>query len=82
MTEENVLSRRKLLRSAGYSIAGLTLASSMGMFMTGCAKPETPAVVDPVPAGDPEPPSFPWQYQTMDIAECQTAAYSKYKEGG
>lgn len=74
MAEEKVLSRRNLLRGAGYSLAGLTLASSMGVFLAGSSKLEA--------AEDPAPPTYPWVYPAMDIEECKAVAYTAYKTQG
>lgn len=79
MAEEKVLSRRKLLRGAGYSLAGLTLAGTMGVFLPGCS--ETPAVGEP---GDTEMKAAEWplEYVKLDPAVAEKRAYDAYMEGG
>jgi hypothetical protein len=79
MAEEKVLSRRKLLRGAGYSLAGLTLAGTMGVFLPGCS--ETPAASDP---GDTEIKAAGWplEYVKLDPAAAEKRAYDAYMEDG
>ncbi|MBS4031731.1 MAG: hypothetical protein KGZ63_10005 [Clostridiales bacterium] len=79
--EEKILSRRKLLRNAGVSLAGITLASSMG-FLSGCSNQAAP-----VPATVAEPaevpvPVWPLSYVKLDPAAAEQKAYAAYKEDG
>lgn len=84
MSEEKMISRRKLLYGAGVSVAGIAMAGTMGALLTGCSQKAPEVVASP---GTDQPqalaaPDFPWQYQKMDIDECQAAAYAKYLEAG
>ena len=81
--EENILSRRKILRNAGVSLAGITLASSMGL-LSGCSNQAAPV---PVPATAAEPaevpiPEWPLSYVKLDPAVAEERAYAAYKEDG
>lgn len=77
MAEEKVLTRRNLLRGAGVSVAGLAMASTMGVFLTGCAEDDAEGA-----ATNPAAPDFPWNYEALDIEECKAAAYENYMAGG
>jgi hypothetical protein len=83
MAEEKCVSRRKLLRGAGYSIAGLTLASTMGMFLTGCSDPEASASPDNS-NGEADVPVAQWplSYTKLDPDKAAELAYAGYKEDG
>jgi hypothetical protein len=81
MTEEKCLSRRRLLRGAGYSLAGLTLAGTMGAFLTGCAEK---AQADPTPPGETvvSAPQWPLSYTKLDSSVAESRAYDAYKKDG
>lgn len=79
MAEEKVLSRRKLLRGAGYSLAGLTLAGTVGAFFSGCS--DSPTAAEPV---NPKlnSPTWPLAYVKLDPDVAEKRAYDAYMEDG
>jgi hypothetical protein len=71
MSEEKLLTRRKLLYGAGLSVCGIALGGTMGTLLTGCSQKQPAAVASPGPAPVPSAPEFPWTYQKLDVKECQ-----------
>lgn len=80
MEDNNVLSRRKLLKSAGYSLAGLTLAGTVGALVSGCS--QQPAASEPAPAEATTTPQWPFTYAKLDPSVAEKKAYDAYKEDG
>lgn len=78
--EEKILSRRKLLRNAGVSLAGITLAGSLGL-LSGCSNQTAPvpATTDPSEVSKPE---WPLRYVKLDPSVSEKMAYDAYKEDG
>jgi hypothetical protein len=78
--EEKILSRRKLLRNAGVSLAGITLASSMGL-LSGCSNQAAPVPAPTEPA-EVSIPEWPLSYVKLDSAVAEKRAYDAYMEDG
>ena len=70
-----LLDRKKFLKGAGASIAGLALMGGVGSLLSGCAE-ETQA-----PAGDASAPSWPVAYKKMDADKAEQLAYDSYQAG-
>lgn len=86
MFDEKILSRRALLRGAGYSLAGLAAAGTMGILLPGCSQtaPATPAAPA---AGDLaekkiEAVQWPLAYVKLDPDVAEKRAYDAYMKDG
>lgn len=72
-----ILSRRKFLRGAGATVAGLALVGS-GLLLSGCEELETVASEVPkIPAAQ-----WPFKYVKLDPDVAAERAYKGYKAGG
>ncbi|EEG78176.1 hypothetical protein [Dethiobacter alkaliphilus] len=78
MAEEKGLSRRTLLRGAGYSLAGLTLAGTVGMLLPGCGTDEGTAAEN----GEVAAAKWPLNYAKLDPDEAAQRGYDAYWEDG
>ncbi len=80
------LTRRKFLRGAGASVAGLALAGTVGILLPGCSKQEPAAPVTPPANAAPEPvigvPEWPLNYVKLDPGTAEKRAYDAYMEDG
>jgi hypothetical protein len=83
MTEGKVvdLSRRKFLRNAGLTVAGIAVASSgLGMLVSGCAKETDTANGNG--NGSLVVPEWPYQYKKLNPDLAAERAYAAYKVDG
>lgn len=75
--KSTILSRRKFLRNAGATVAGLALVGS-GLLLSGCEELESVASEMPkIPAAQ-----LPFKYTKLDPDEAARRAYEGYKAGG
>ncbi len=84
MSEEqiNELTRRRFLRNAGITVAGIAVASSgLGALLSGCAQEEV-AGGNGNGNGQIALPQWPWPYAKLDLAKAEERGYLSYKEAG
>lgn len=77
MAEEKkiLIDRKKFLKGAGASLAGIALMGGVGSLLTGCAE-EAQA-----PAGNSIAPSWPLEYKKLDPDQAEQIAYDSYRSG-
>jgi hypothetical protein len=84
MSEEKVkeLSRRKFLHGAGASVAGLALAGTVGMMLSGCTKSEGSAAPPAAAPTEIAVAEWPYTYKKLDPDVAAQKGYDGYKADG
>ncbi|WP_041367125.1 hypothetical protein [Natranaerobius thermophilus] len=79
--ETSQISRKKFLKGAGTTVAGVALLGGFGSLMTGCAEDGERAAADSQDSKI-EVPEHPFEYQPLDPDKVAERAYHAYFEGG
>jgi hypothetical protein len=80
MPKVEELSRRKFLRGAGTSLAGLALAGGVGLLLPGCSQQPAPPPAQPAAAEPPKAPEWPFTYTKLDPDKALKLAYDSYQD--
>ena len=80
MSKVEELSRRKFLRGAGTSLAGLALAGGVGILLPGCSQQPATPPAQPAAAAEPtKAPEWPFTYTKLDPDKAAKLAYDSYQ---
>ncbi len=71
-----LLDRKKFLKGAGASLAGLALMGGVGSLLAGCDQGGAAA-----PTGSESAPSWPVAYEKLDPDKAEQLAYDSYQAG-
>jgi len=74
------LTRRKFLRRAGTSLAGVAVAGNMGVMFAGCTPFRQQG--SGTASSDIQMPKWPFNYKKIDPEKAARLGYEFYKEGG